>query len=90
MYLILFDIKQKRLHPNNCLEIRRFADMLMCGSLVEKANKYIEQRFLEVSKAQEYLRLTLSEVCELLSKTELNVSSEEQVSDHCIFFVLFS
>ncbi|XP_039250579.2 kelch-like protein 18 [Styela clava] len=70
---------KKRLHPTNCLGIRHFAELLMCGSLVEKANSFIEQRFLEVTKSQEYLQLSLDEVTDLLARNEINVSSEEQV-----------
>lgn len=78
--LFIIDIVQKRLKPGNCLEIRNFAELLTCVSLLEKSESYIKQRFVEVSKTEEFLKLPLPEIVELLSQSELNVTSEEQVN----------
>lgn len=77
----------KRLHPQNALGIRQFADTLGCTSLVESATKYIEHCFPEVSLSEEYLHLPLNEVQSLLTRNELCVESEEQVFEACMRWV---
>lgn len=62
-----------RLHFQNALGIRQFADTLSCTSLVESANKYIERCFHAVSLSEEYSNLPLQEVQNLLSRNELCV-----------------
>nr|CAB3259663.1 kelch-like protein 18 [Phallusia mammillata] len=73
------DFLKKQLHPNNCLGIRQFGEMLMCMPLVEKANSYLHQHFVEVSKSEEFLLHTKESVINILSRNELHVKSEEQV-----------
>ncbi|CAK8680750.1 kelch-like protein 18 [Clavelina lepadiformis] len=70
---------KKRLHPSNCLGVRQFGEMLMCAPLVERANSYLHQHFVEVSKSEEFLQLPKENVINILSQNELNVKSEEQV-----------
>lgn len=70
-----------RLHPSNCLGIRSFADTLMCTDLVLSTNKYIEKHFVEVSNAEEFLRLDSSEMSEIIARDELYVTNEEQVTE---------
>lgn len=77
----------KRLHPQNALGIRQFADTLSCTSLVESATKYIEHCFPEVSLSDEYLHLPLNEVQNLFTRNELCVESEEQVFEACMRWV---
>ena len=69
-----------RLHPNNVLGIRTFADTLGCSCLVEATNRYIQKYFLEVSHSDEFLNLQLADVKEIISRDELHVTNEEQVS----------
>lgn len=68
-----------RLHPNNVLGIRQFADTLSCGVLVEAANKFVQKHFMEVIKSEEFLTLTFSDICEIVGRDELHINSEEQV-----------
>lgn len=68
------------LHPTNVLGIRSFGDQFMCQSLVEYANKYIQKHFKDVMATDEFLNLNKSELMEIISRDELNVQSEEQVS----------
>lgn len=77
----------QRLHPQNALGIRQFADTLGCTMLVESTDKYIEQCFPEVSLSEEYLNLALFEVKSLLQRNDLKVESEEQVFDACMRWV---
>lgn len=62
-----------RLHPQNALGILQFADTLSCNSLVESADKYIEQFFHEVSQSEEFLHLPMFDVKGLLQRNELRV-----------------
>ena len=52
----------------------------MCTSLVESANKYINKHFMEVARSDEFLAISESDITDILSRDELYVTSEEQVS----------
>ena len=67
------------MHPNNVLGIRAFSDQLMCSSLVDTCNKYIQKHFVDVSKSDEFLSLSKKEVLDIISLDELHVATEEQV-----------
>ena len=69
----------KRLHPSNCLGIRQFGEMLMCTSLIEKSNSYLNKHFVDVALSEEFLQSSKENVVDILSRSELNVSNEEQV-----------
>ncbi|BES98887.1 BACK [Nesidiocoris tenuis] len=73
------DFLKKRFHPHNVLGIRQFADTLACSSLVESADKYIQQYFHEVSLSDDYMSLTTLELVDIVKRDELHVISEEQV-----------
>lgn len=74
-----------RLHPNNVLGIRTFADTLSCSTLVEATNRYIQKYFIEVSHSEEFINLQFSDVKEIISSDELHITSEEQVKIVFIF-----
>lgn len=63
----------QRLHPQNALGIRQFADTLGCTTLVESADKYIELCFHDVSMSEEYLNLSMQDIKSLLQRNELRV-----------------
>lgn len=65
----------QRLHPQNALGIRQFADTLGCSTLVESADRYIEQCFHEVSQSDEFLSLSMIDVKGLLQRNELRVET---------------
>lgn len=62
-----------RLHPQNALGIRQFADTLGCSTLVESADKYIDECFHEVSLSDEFLNLSMSDIRSLLQRNELHI-----------------
>ncbi|XP_044515870.1 kelch-like protein 3 [Gracilinanus agilis] len=72
------DFLQSQLHPTNCLGIRAFADVHTCTELLQQANAYAEQHFPEVMLGEEFLSLSLDQVCSLISSDKLTVSSEEK------------
>ena len=71
---------QKRLEPSTCLSVRAFADQYMCSSLVEAANRYVQNHFSFVATTQDFLSLSKADLLEVLSRDELYVNTEEQVS----------
>ncbi|XP_064467369.1 kelch-like protein 18 isoform X2 [Ornithodoros turicata] len=77
----------RRLHPNNVLGVRSFADTLGCSALVDAANKFIQKHFLEVSHSEEFLSLPLYEAAEIISWDQLYVTSEEQVFEAVMLWV---
>ncbi|XP_071942041.1 kelch-like protein 18 isoform X1 [Antedon mediterranea] len=84
------DFLKERLHPNNCLGIKRFADTMVCSNLFNAASSYIQKRFTDVYRSEEFLSLTQEEVQEILTSDELNVTGEEQVFDALIHWVRYS
>ncbi|CAN8000291.1 unnamed protein product [Ixodes pacificus] len=78
----------KRLHPNNVLGVRAFADALGCPALVDATNKFIRKHFLEVSQSEEFLALTLPDAIEIVGWDEIYVVSEEQVFEAVMQWVL--
>lgn len=68
-----------RLHPKNCLGVRQFAETMMCTTLYDSANSFLQQHFVEVSVSDEFLGLRTEEVLELVGCDELNIKAEEQV-----------
>ncbi|XP_066257660.1 kelch-like protein 17 [Euwallacea similis] len=69
----------KQLHPTNCLGIRSFADTHSCKELHLKSHVYALQNFQQVVSTEEFLLLPFGEVRELISNSQLNISSEEDV-----------
>jgi kelch-like protein 18 len=68
-----------RLQSNNVLGIKAFADTYGCETLVEASKKFIQKKFQEVSKSDEFLSLDFNDVIDIVAKDELNVSGEEDV-----------
>ncbi|XP_048521515.1 kelch-like protein 17 [Dendroctonus ponderosae] len=69
----------KQLHPTNCLGIRSFADTHSCKELHLKSHAYALQNFQQVVNTEEFLLLPFEQVQELISNSQLNISSEEDV-----------
>ncbi|XP_076877444.1 kelch-like protein 3 [Brachyhypopomus gauderio] len=76
-----------QLHPTNCLGIRAFADLHTCTDLLNQANAYAEQHFSEVMLGEEFLGLSLQQVCSLISSDKLTVSTEEQVFEAMVAWI---
>ncbi|XP_005991519.1 kelch-like protein 3 [Latimeria chalumnae] len=83
------DFLQSQLHPTNCLGIRAFADVHTCTELLSQANAYAEQHFPEVMLGEEFLSLSLDQVCSLISSDKLTVSSEEKVFEAVVSWIKY-
>ncbi|XP_013777569.1 kelch-like protein 18 [Limulus polyphemus] len=78
---------KKRLHPNNVLGVRSFADTLGCALLVEASNRFIQKHFVEVCSSEEFMSLHFQDLYEIIGRDELYVASEEQVFEAVISWV---
>ncbi|KAJ8282149.1 hypothetical protein COCON_G00046680 [Conger conger] len=78
---------QAQLHSTNCLGIRAFADLHACTQLLSQAHAYAEQHFSEVMLGEEFLSLSLQQVCGLISSDKLTVSTEEKVFEAMISWI---
>ena len=67
----------RQLHPSNCLGIRLFADSQSCSRLLQVAQLYTADHFIEVIGSQEFVLLPADEVAKLLASDDLNVPNEE-------------
>ncbi|XP_071455717.1 kelch-like protein 18 [Hetaerina americana] len=81
------DFLSKRLHPQNVLGIKSFADALLSFGLVRAADDFIQEHFSEVAKGDEFLSLELNALLELIKRDDLRVSSEEQVFEAVMSWV---
>ena len=70
---------QSQLDPSNCLGIRALADTHACRDLLRIVDKFTLHNFQEVMKHEEFLQLPMSQLIDIISSDELNVSSEEEV-----------
>ena len=78
---------KNKLHANNVLGIKSFANTLGCEQLVESSRKFIQKHFPEVSKSDEFLSLSFEDVYEIVSKDELNIAGEDVVFQAVISWV---
>ncbi|KAK3565115.1 hypothetical protein QTP86_033167 [Hemibagrus guttatus] len=78
---------QTQLHPTNCLGIRAFADLHTCTELFTQSHAYAEQHFSEVMLGEEFMSLSLQQVCSLISSDKLTVSTEEKVFEAMITWI---
>ncbi|KAJ8393895.1 hypothetical protein AAFF_G00056240 [Aldrovandia affinis] len=81
------DFLQAQLHPTNCLGIRAFADLHTCTQLLNQAHAFAEQHFSEVMLGEEYMGLSLQQVCGLISSDKLTVSTEEKVFEAMVSWI---
>lgn len=70
---------KQEIDASNCLGIRSFADTHACQDLLEYAEKYTQDYFLEVIEHEEFLLLPVNQLIDIISSDELNVTVEEQV-----------
>jgi len=78
---------QSQLHPSNCLGIRAFADLHACADLLQYAQSYTEQHFIDVVAGDEFLALSPEKVISLVQSDNLSVPSEEKVFEAIISWV---
>ena len=70
---------QAHLDATNCLGIRALADLYSCVELENAAYRFICQRFLDVTKSDEFVQLPKQAIQDLLREDLLEVRSEDQI-----------
>ncbi|KAJ8347362.1 hypothetical protein SKAU_G00287630 [Synaphobranchus kaupii] len=76
------DFLQAQLCTQNCIGIWRFTNIYFCPDLRHTAYRFILQNFEEIGQtSQEFLELTLTELCDIIEKDHLNVKQEDRVFD---------
>lgn len=78
---------ERQLDPSNCIGIADFAHALGCYTLYEQARKYIYTHFTEVSKCEEFLQLSQSQVTQIIKRDELNVRCELEVFEAALRWI---
>lgn len=78
----------KELHPSNCVGIFRFAEMHSCTNLKLEAKRYIERRFTDVIKEDEFYELPKETLQHFLKSEGLSIDSEFQVFEATMKWVL--
>lgn len=51
-----------------------------CTRLVDAADTFMRQHFVDVTNSQEFLTLSLEEVTNIIQKDKIDVDSEEEVN----------
>lgn len=81
---------KEQLHPSNCLGIANIADRFACEELLNEASKFTVKNFNQVVKYEEFKRLSLEEVKDLLLDENICVSSEEDVFEAAMVWIMTS
>ena len=68
--------------------IYQFADIHSCSELKSSAEKFIHKHFVTISQEEEYLELSENLIVELLQSEHLCVSSEREVLQAALHWVL--
>ncbi|CAN8009876.1 unnamed protein product [Ixodes pacificus] len=82
------DFLQKELHPSNCVGIFRFAEMHSCTNLKLEAKRFIERRFTDVIKEDEFYELPKETLQHFLKSEGLSIDSEFQVFEATMRWIL--
>lgn len=78
---------EKNLTPENCLSVRGFSEKYNCKELLFKAEDFIIDRFVEVSKSEEFLLLEADQLEQLISCDDIAITREEEVYESVISWV---
>uniref|UniRef100_A0A1A9V6G7 Kelch-like protein diablo n=1 Tax=Glossina austeni TaxID=7395 RepID=A0A1A9V6G7_GLOAU len=75
------DFWKCRLHPLNCLGVRKLADAYNCKELYNRCQDYIHKNYLKLINTEEHSLLSYEEIKELVSSDEIIIDSEKSVFD---------
>ncbi len=80
---------KRQLDADNCLGIKLFAEVHCCQELQSAATNYSSHYFSQVHRKDEYLKLSFDDLKFYLSSDQLNVSSEFEVYEAAIVWLLY-
>ena len=93
-YLIIPSLKTKAslclqgsISASNCLALESFASCYNCESLQQAAVTYKCENFVAVTKSEDFSRLDVEKVKELICMDEINVSEEDDVYQAVISWI---
>ncbi|XP_039623644.1 kelch-like ECH-associated protein 1A [Polypterus senegalus] len=81
------DFLSKNLEPANVIGITTFAESIGCTELHLMCQEYINAHFTEVTKEEEFFRLSHCQLLELVSQDRLKVLCESEVYKACLEWV---
>ncbi|KAI5092107.1 kelch-like protein 40b, partial [Silurus meridionalis] len=87
IFTVCVSFLQKRLSLSNCLAIFRLGLMLDCPRLAVSARNFACERFQLISRDEEFLQLSSSELGAILASDSLNVETEQAVFEAVIKWV---
>ena len=79
---------KRHLDADNCLGIRIFAELHGCEELLSAATVFSNHYFNQVCSKEEFLKLSFDEVKAFLERDQLNVSSESDVFQAAMTWLL--
>ncbi|XP_077437115.1 kelch-like protein 41a [Vanacampus margaritifer] len=79
VFTVCVNFLQQKLTTKNCLAIFRLGLMVNCPRLAIAARDYIADRFITISKDEDFLELAPPELFALIGADALNVEKEEMV-----------
>ena len=93
-YLIIPSLKTRAtlflegaLNASNCLAFESFASRYNCESLKKAAVAYKMEKFVDVTKSEDFRLLDVEKVKELICMDEINVAEEEEVYEAVMAWV---
>ncbi|XP_017309164.1 kelch-like protein 40b isoform X1 [Ictalurus punctatus] len=87
IFTVCVSFLQKRLSLSNCLAIFRLGLMLDCPRLAVSARNFACERFQLITRDEEFLHLSPSELAAILASDSLNVETEQAVFEALIKWV---
>lgn len=87
IFTVCVSFLQRRLSLSNCLAIFRLGLMLDCPRLAVSARNFACERFQLISRDEEFLQLSPSELGAILASDSLNVETEQAVFEVLIKWV---
>jgi kelch-like protein 10 len=73
------DYLEAQLCLQNCIGICKFADFYSCPDLRRRAYLFILHHFEMVRFSEEFMELSLAQLCDIIEKDDLNVKQEDVV-----------
>lgn len=71
----------------NCIGVRALAERHSCKAMYEAATRFVTENFLKVSLTEDFKILSASEVLELVSRNDVNVTDEIEIFEACIGWI---
>ncbi|CAF0724285.1 unnamed protein product [Rotaria sordida] len=78
---------RQHLSLTNCTEIRQYAELLNRKSLIDLADEYIRDHFLDIIQIDDFYKISYKHLKELIASPDLGILDEKDVYDAVIKWV---